>query len=64
MPLVLTFFLILFVLKILATQLVYYGGPLAGLVVILACYFIARRIEPTFEKPERPAPRVGERGSF
>jgi hypothetical protein len=43
--LIVLFFLVLLTVKLAAIGLVYYAGPLAALVVIVACYVIARRIE-------------------
>jgi hypothetical protein len=45
MPLILIFAAILAVLKITAIYFVYLFGPLAAIIVIVACYLIARRIE-------------------
>ena len=44
--LIFLFFVILLALKFFAMGLVYYGGPFAAIAFILACYLIARRIEP------------------
>jgi 4-hydroxybenzoate polyprenyltransferase len=43
--LIVLFFFVLLTLKLAAIGLVYYAGPLAAIIVIVACYLIARRIE-------------------
>jgi hypothetical protein len=54
MLLILLFF-ILFALKLAAIALVAYAGPLAAILVILACYALACRLEPS-AAPRQPPP--------
>ncbi len=39
-------FLILFALKLAAIELVYFCGPYISVPIVIACYFIARHLEP------------------
>ena len=55
--LVFLLFAVLSALKLFAIATVYYGGTAAAILVILAFYVIARRIDATAAKREQPAPQ-------
>ncbi len=50
--LIIALFLILFVLKLAAIQIVSHFGVLAGIIIIVACYDIALYIDLIDSKPE------------